>query len=73
MRAKTAPVRLVERARLVLLALEGLTVPKIAAQAGVSAKTARPWITRFNAAGLAGLEDAPRAGRPPIRRTRGAR
>lgn len=63
-RAQTAPVRLVARARLVLLALEGLTAPQVAARAGVSAKTARQWITRFNAAGLAGLDDAPRAGRP---------
>ena len=64
-RAKAAPVRLVERARLVLLALEGLTVPKVAAQAGVVGKTARQWLTRFNAGGLAGLDDAPRTGRPP--------
>ncbi len=63
-RAKTAPVRLAERVRLVLLALDGLTAPQVAAQAGVGAQTARQWITRFNAAGLAGLEDAPRAGRP---------
>ena len=64
-RAKTAPARLVERARIVLLALEGLTAPKIAARVGVGEATARQWITRFNAAGLAGLDDAPRSGRPP--------
>jgi transposase len=63
-RATTAPVRLVERARIVLAALAGLTAPKVAARVGVSAATARRWITRFNAAGLAGLDDAPRAGRP---------
>jgi len=63
-RATTAPVRLVGRVRLILLALEGLTAPQVAAQAGVGAQTARQWLTRFNAAGLAGLEDAPRAGRP---------
>ncbi len=64
-RAKTAPVRLVERARIVLLALEGLTAPKIATRTGVGEATARHWIKRYNAAGLAGLDDAPRAGRPP--------
>ena len=64
-RAKTAPVRLVERARIVLLALEGLTAPKVAAQVGVGEATARHWLKRCNAAGLAGLDDAPRAGRPP--------
>lgn len=63
-RATTAPVRLVERARIVLAALEGLTAPQVAAQVGVSEATARQWIKRFNAAGLAGLDDAPRAGRP---------
>lgn len=63
-RATTAPVRLVERARIVLRALEGLTAPKIAAQLGVGAATARQWIRRCNAAGLAGLDDAPRPGRP---------
>lgn len=64
-RAKSAPVRLVERARIVLAALEGLTAPKIGAQVGIGEATARQWIRRFNAAGLAGLDDAPRAGRPP--------
>ena len=63
-RATTAPVRLVERARIVLGALTGLTAPQVAAQVGVSAATARQWIRRFNAAGLAGLDDAPRSGRP---------
>jgi transposase len=63
-RAKTAPVRLVERARIVLLALEGLTAPQVGARVGVGEATARQWIRRFNDGGLAGLEDAPRAGRP---------
>jgi transposase len=42
----------------------GLTAPQIAAQVGVGEATARQWIKRFNAAGLAGLDDAPRPGRP---------
>src|SRR5215213_8753419 len=63
-RAKTAPVRLVERARIVLLALEGLTAPQIGARVGVGEATARQWLKRFNDSGLAGLEDAPRSGRP---------
>jgi transposase len=63
-RAKTAPVRLVERARLIVLALEGLTAPQAAAQVAVSEETARRWVKRYNAAGLAGLDDAPRSGRP---------
>jgi len=65
-RARTAPVRLVERARIILLSLDGVSAPQIATQLEVSARTTRHWIRRFNAAGLAGLDDAPRAGRPPI-------
>jgi transposase len=57
-------VRLVERARIIVLALAGLTAPQIGAQVGVGEATARQWIRRFNAAGLAGLDDAPRRGRP---------
>lgn len=64
-RAKTAPVRRVERARIVLLARDGLTAPKLAARLGVGEATVRHWIKRFNGAGLAGLDDAPRSGRPP--------
>ena len=62
--AKSAPVRLVERARIVLAALAGRSAPQVAAEVGVVAAAARQWLVRFNAAGLAGLEDAPRAGRP---------
>jgi transposase len=64
-RAKTAPGRLVEWARIVAPALEGLTAPKIGAQVGVGEATARQGLRRFNAAVLEGLDDAPRAGRPP--------
>jgi len=63
-RATTAPVRLVERARIVLAALAGRSAPQVAAEVGVGAATARQWIGRYNAAGLPGLDDAPRAGRP---------
>lgn len=34
-------------------------------QYGVSRENLRHWVARYNAAGIAGLEDAPRAGRPP--------
>lgn len=63
-RAKSAPVRLVERARIVQAALAGRSAPQVAAEIGVAAATARQWIARFNAGGLDGLDDAPRAGRP---------
>jgi transposase len=62
--AQTAPVRLARRARIIALAVTGLSVPTIAHHVQQSEACVRRWIARFNAAGLAGLEDAPRAGRP---------
>ena len=62
--AQSAPVRLVRRARIIHLALQGLTVPHIAAQLQISEKAVRQWLKRFETAGLDGLEDAPRSGRP---------
>lgn len=63
-RSQTAPVRLAARSWIVQLSAEGETVPAIAARLGVGPDTVRTWIKRFNAAGPAGLDDAPRAGRP---------
>jgi transposase len=63
-RSRTAPVRLVERARMIDLARQGQRVPAIAATVGVSAPVVRRWLARFNAQGVAGLADAPRPGRP---------
>src|SRR5512134_3585703 len=63
--ARTAPARRVERARIIWHASQGQGAPAIAARLRLNAGTVRGWIRRFNAAGLAGLEDRPRAGRPP--------
>jgi transposase len=63
--SRTAPARAVERARICWLAHQGQTVPAIAVAVGVCAATARAWIKRFNADGVAGLADAGRGGRPP--------
>jgi hypothetical protein len=54
----------VERARLVWCASQGETPPSMAEALGVSAETVRRRIRRFNAEGLAALEDHHRAGRP---------
>jgi transposase len=62
--SRTAPARAVERARIVLYAHQGGRVPAIAARLGLHEKTVRLWLGRFNAAGLDGLADAPRPGRP---------
>ncbi len=66
--AQTAPVRLARRAHIIALAAHGLTTPQIAHQLQISEKAVRQWLKRFETAGLAGLEDAPRSGRPPTYR-----
>ena len=63
-RSRTAPVRLVERARIIELAQQGRRGPAIAAALGVSVAMVRRWVARCNAQGVAGLADAPRSGRP---------
>lgn len=62
--SRTAPVRQVERARIVQLASQGHFVPAIAAQVQIGQDVVRLWLKRFNADGLAGLADRPRVGRP---------
>src|SRR5919199_2528575 len=63
-RSRKAAARRVERARIVWRASHGETPPSIAEVLGVSAETVRRRIRRFNAEGLAALEDHHRPGRP---------
>jgi len=63
-RRATAPFRLVQRARIVLLAAGGLENRVIADRLGICEDTARKWRRRYCQGGLAGLADAPRPGRP---------
>jgi transposase len=63
--SRTAPARAVERARIVWAAHRGARVPAIARELGVCEATVRLWLARFDARGMDGLADAPRAGRPP--------
>lgn len=63
-RSRTAAARRVERARIVWRASQGETPPTVAETLGLSAETVRRRIRRFNAEGLAALEDHPRSGRP---------
>jgi transposase len=62
--SRTEAARVVERARIIWLASQGWRVPAIAAEVRLNAGTVRLWLKRFNAAGLDGLRDRPRAGRP---------
>jgi transposase len=64
-RSRTAPVRAVQRARMVWRAHEGAGVSAIAAEVGVARGTVALWLRRFAERGSDGLADAPRAGRPP--------
>ena len=65
-RSVRSPYRDRLRAQIVLAAAAGSTNAAIAAQLGVHVDTVRKWRRRFAAAGLAGLKDAPRSGRPPV-------
>jgi transposase len=62
--SRTTAARQVERARIIQLASEGWRVPALAEHLRVAEKVVRLWLKRFNAEGLAGLEDRPRSGRP---------
>jgi transposase len=65
-RSRSIEARLVERARIVLLAAEGRENKDIAAELGVTRATVGRWRHRFARQGIAGIEkDAPRGGRPP--------
>ena len=77
-RARSTPQALGFRCRLVLRAADTdqPTNQQIAAELDCDRHTVGQWRERFVAAGLAGLQDAPRSGRPRSfspRRTRGRR
>src|SRR5829696_9915217 len=63
-RDKGAPARVVERARIVLLAADGVPGKQIAARVGCAEPTVVTWRRRYAERGLAGLEDLPRPGTP---------
>lgn len=65
-RGRSIPKRLVERARIVLMAADGEQNQVIAATLGLSRPTVQLWRDRFAAHGIAGIEkDASRPGRKP--------
>ena len=61
---RSAPARVAERARIVLLSAEGKTGPQIAAATGCTEPTVIKWRRQYAESGLAGLEDSPRGGGP---------
>ncbi|WP_078058542.1 helix-turn-helix domain-containing protein [Mycolicibacter icosiumassiliensis] len=64
LRSTTAPAGLVLRARIVLLAADGVSNTEIASRTGVSRPTVISWRARYEQSGIAGLDDLPRSGRP---------
>ena len=64
-RSQTAPVRVVQRARIILLAAEGMANKAIAQEVGLSRAMVVRRRQRFVELRLAALEDAPRSGKKP--------
>jgi transposase len=56
---------LAQRARIITLAADGVANSEIAELLGCSRQTVITWRQRFTQAGIAGLTDRPRPGRPP--------
>jgi transposase len=63
-RASTGPAAAAKRARIVLLAADGVANTRIAELVDSTVTTVLSWRDRYQAKGLAGLADAPRSGRP---------
>ena len=63
-RSSSLPAGLAQRARIVLLADEGVGTNEIVHRVGVSKPTVIAWKKRFAADGVAGLADLPKPGRP---------
>lgn len=63
-RSSTVPAAAAQRARIVLLAAEGVANYVIAERVGVTRPTVNLWRTRYAAGGMAGLVGQKRPGRP---------
>lgn len=73
-RGRSTPARLVVRAKIVLLAADGVMNKSIARQVCTDEHTVARWRSRFSEDGLVAIsKDAPRGGRPPTRRNQVAR
>ncbi|GAB3136887.1 IS630-like element ISMsm5 family transposase [Micromonospora sonneratiae] len=65
-RSSTAPAGHVQRARMVLLAAEGVSNAEIARRVGMTRQTVISWRARYASGGIDALADLPRSGRPPV-------
>ncbi len=66
LRASKSEQRKVRRARIVLLAADGMASRAIAREVGVTTGIVSVWRTRFAASGIDGLKDKPRPGAKPV-------
>ena len=64
-RSSSIRAGLAARARIVLLAAEGLPNAEIARRTGTSRPTVVDWRARYGAGGIGALQDMARSGRPP--------
>src|SRR6476469_10677551 len=63
-RSSSIRAGLAQRARIILLAADGVSNTAIAELVGVSRPTVTAWRARYDADGMDGLIDEPRSGRP---------
>lgn len=64
--SRTMAAGRVKRAQIILQSNQGYIAQEIAQTLDLNEKTVRIWISRFNRAGIAGLEEKSRVGRPPV-------
>ena len=65
-RSRSEEARLVERAKIVLLCLDGMRNDDVARELLVRPNTVGVWRKRFSEKGIAGLRDQPRSGKPVV-------
>src|SRR3954471_18877826 len=65
-RSSSAPAGHVQRARMVLLAAEGVSNTEIGRQIGMTRRTVIAWRARYEAGAIEALADLPRSGRPAV-------
>ncbi|SES21075.1 helix-turn-helix domain-containing protein [Actinokineospora terrae] len=63
--SRTVPRWLGQRAQIITLSWAGASTDDIAEQVGLSPRTVRAWLRRFDTDGIDGLSDLPKSGRPP--------
>jgi Winged helix-turn helix len=65
-RSPSLKAGLAQRARVVLLAADGVGTGEIVRRVGLSKPAVIGWKRRFATEGIAGLDDRPKSGRPPV-------